>query len=76
MPRESVGMSTIAVRCYKATVLLLKVPNVLCAALQVAAIVLMYYMQCYGKLRYNVVMHSTIVLLVLRCRALHKGPGL
>ena len=80
MPRESVGMSTIVVRCYRATVLLLKVPNVLCAALQVAAIVLMYYMQCYGKLRYNVVihvvMHSTIVLLVLRCRALHKGPGL
>ena len=32
MPRESVGMSTIVVRCYKATVLLLKVPNVLCAA--------------------------------------------
>ena len=37
MPRESVGMSTIVVRCYEATVLLLKVPNVLCAALQVAA---------------------------------------
>ena len=69
-------MSTIVVRCYRATVLLLKVPNVLCAALQVAATVLMYYTQCYGKLRYNVVMHSTIVLLVLRCRALHKGPGL
>ena len=47
MPRESVGMSTIVVHCYKATVLLLKVPNVLCAALQVAATVLMYYMQCY-----------------------------
>ena len=76
MPRESVGMSTIVVRCYKATVLLLKVPNVLCTALQVAATVLMYYTQCYRKLRYNVVMHSTIVLLVLRCRALHKGPGL
>ena len=76
MPRESVGMSTIVVRCYRATVLLLKVPNVLCAALQVAATVLMYYMQCYGKLRYHVVMHSTIVLLVLLCRALHKGPGL
>ena len=62
MPRESVGMSTIVVHCYRATVLLLKVPNVLCAALQVAATVLM--------------LHSTIVLLVLRCRALHKGPGL
>ena len=76
MPRESVGMSTIVVRCYRATVLLLKVPNVLCAALQVAAIVLMYYTQCYGKLHYHVVMHSTIVLLVLLYRALHKGPGL
>ena len=76
MPRESVGMSTIVVRCYRATVLLLKVPKVLCAALQVADIVLMYYTQCYGKLRYHVVMHSTIVLLVLLCRALHKGPGL
>ena len=76
MPRESVGMSTIVVRCYRATVLLLKVPNVLCATLQVAAIVLMYYTQCYGKLRYHVVMHSTVVLLVLLCRALHKGPGL
>ena len=76
MPRESVGMSTIVVRCYRATVLLLKVPNILCAALQVAVIVLIYYTQCYGKLRYHVVMHSTIVLLVLLCRALHKGPGL
>ena len=76
MPRESVGMSTIVVCCYKATVLLLKVPNILCAVLQVAATVLMYYMQCYRKLRYNVVMHSTIVLLVQRCRALYKGPGL
>ena len=69
-------MSTIVVRCYRVIVLLLKVPNVLCAALQVAATVLMHYTQCYGKLRYNVVKHSTIVLLVLRCRALHKGPGL
>ena len=76
MPRESVGMSTIVVHCYRATVLLLEVPNVLCAALQVAATVLMYYTQCYGKLCYSVVMHSTIVLLVLLCRALHKGPGL
>ena len=76
MPRESVGMSTIVVRRYTATVLLLKVPNILCAVLQVAAIVLMYYTQCYGKLRYNVVMHSTIVVLVRRYRALHKGPGL
>ena len=76
MPRESVGMSTIVVHHYEATVLLLKVPNVLYAALQVAATVLMYYTQCYGKLHYNVVMHSTIVLLVLRCRVLHKGPGL
>ena len=65
MPRESVGMSTIVVRCYRATVLLLKVPNVLCAALQVAATVLMYYMQCSGKLRYNVVIHSTIVLCIV-----------
>ena len=65
MPRESVGMSTIVVRCYEATVLLLKVPNVLCAALQVAATVLMYYMQCYGKLRYNVLIHSTIILCIV-----------
>ena len=36
-------MSTIVVHCYRATVLLFKVPNVLCAALQVAATVLMYY---------------------------------
>ena len=65
MPRESIGMSTIVVRCYKATVLLLKVPNVLCTALQVAATVLMYYMQCYGKLHYNVVIHSTIILCIV-----------
>ena len=65
MPRESVGMSKIVVHCYEATVLLLKVPNVLCAALQVAATVLMYYMQCYGKLRYNVVIHSTIILCIV-----------
>ena len=65
MPRESVGMSTIVVCCYEATVLLLKVPNVLCAALQVAATVRMYYMQCYGKLRYNVVIHSTIILCIV-----------
>ena len=76
MPRESVGMCTIVVHCYRATVQLLKVPNILCAALQVAATVLMYYTQYYRKLCYNVVMHSTIVLLVLLCRALHKGPGL
>ena len=58
-------MSTIVVRCYKATILLLKVPNILFAALQVAATVLMYYMQCYRKLRYNVVMHNTIVLCIV-----------
>ena len=51
-------------------------PKVLCAALQIATIVLIYYVQCYKKLHYNVVMHNTIVLLVLKGRVLHKGPGL
>ena len=44
--------------------------------LQVAATVLMYYAQSYRKLHYNVVMQSTILLWVLKCRALYKGPGL
>ena len=60
----------------QATELLSLVPNVLCAVLQIAATVLVYYAQCYKKLCYNVVIHSYIVLLALKGRALYKGPGL
>ena len=60
----------------QATVLLFYIPNVLSAALQVAAKVPTYYAQSCRKLQSDVVMHSTIVLLVLNGRALHKEPGL
>ena len=60
----------------QATVLLSYIPNVQSVALQVAAKVPMYYAQCYKKLCYSVVMHSTIVPLVLKGRALYKGRGL
>ena len=57
-----------------ATVLQSIVSDVLCTVLQVAATVLMYYMQCYKKLNSNIAMHSTIE--VQKGRALYKGPGL
>ena len=57
-------------------VLWLYVPNVLCIALQVAAKVPMYYVQYCKKLHYNVVMHSTIILLEQKGRTLYKGPEL
>ena len=60
----------------QATVLLSYIPNVLSAELQVASKVLMYHVQCYKKLNSNVIMHSTLVLLVLKGRALNKRPGL
>ena len=62
MPREGIGMSTIVIRCNRQLYYCSKYPT--------------YYAQCYRKLRYNAVMHSTIVLLLLKCIALHKGPGL
>ena len=58
------------------TVLLSYVANILYATLQIAAKVLIHYMHCYKKLYSNGVMHSTIVLLVIKDRALHKGHGL
>ena len=73
MPRESVGMCTIVVQ---AIVLWSYAPNVLCAALKLATKVPIYYAQCCKKLQCSLVMHSTIVLLVLKCRALYKEPGL
>ena len=57
----------------QATVLLSEIPDVLYAALQVAATVLTYNVQCYKKLHSNVVIYSTIVLLLQKGRALHKG---
>ena len=60
----------------QATVLLSYISNVLSSELQVAAKVLIYYVQCYRNLNSNVVMHSPVVLLVLKSRALHKGPEL
>ena len=60
----------------KATVLLSYIPNVLSAALQVAAKVPTYYAQCCRKLQCNIVVHSTIIILVLNGRAIYKGPGL
>ena len=56
--------------------LLFYIPNVLCAVLRVAAKVLIYYAQCYKKLHSDGIMHCTIVLLLLKGRALHKGPAL
>ena len=60
----------------QATELLSYIPNVLISALQVAAKVPMYYAQCCKELQCDIVMHSTIVLLVLKGKALYKGPGL
>ena len=56
--------------------LLSYVPNILYAVLQVAAKVLIYYAQCYKKLHFNGLVYYIIILLVLKDRALHKGPGL
>ena len=60
----------------KVTRLLFYVPNVLCTALQVAIKVPMYYAQSCKKLYSDIVMQTIILLLVLKVRALHKGPGL
>ena len=76
MPREGVGTCTVVVHCNKQLYSCSKCPAYYVQALQVAAIVLMYYAQCYKKLPYNIVMQSTIVVLVLKGRALYKGPGL
>ena len=46
----------------QATILLSYIPNVLYTALQVAAKVLMYYMQCCKKLHSNVLVYVIIVL--------------
>ena len=73
MPREGVLMCTIVVQ---AIVLWSYAPNVLCAALQVAAKVPTCYVQCCKKLQCGVVMYSNIVLFVSKCRALYKGHGL
>ena len=62
MPREGVDMCTTIVCCYRQLYYCLMYP--------------MYYAQCYKKLHSNGLMHCTIVLLVLKGIALHKGPGL
>ena len=56
------------------TVLLSYIPNILCVALKIATKALTYCVQRYKKLHSNGVMHCTIVLLVLKGRALYKGP--
>ena len=66
MPREDVCMYTIVVYYYIQLYYCLLDPNVLCSALQVAAKRLTLYVQCCKKLHSNAVMHSTIVLSVLK----------
>ena len=61
MSREDVGMCAIVVCCYRQLYYYPQYP--------------LYYVQYCKRLHSNVEMHSIIVLLVFKVRALYKGPG-